>query len=109
MIFEDGKAATVNIDGNKNTRDEKLFNISRLEPDTKLEPGYFVQIGADVVFINNKFAIVVSEGSGYRLDGYQGGVNFITAISVDSLYVAVAYEEFGVVFYWLTTSDQKLE
>lgn len=109
MIFEDGKAATAKIDQNKNSKDFKIFDITQLEPGTKLEPGYFLQVGTQVIFINNKFAIAVNQDTGYKLNGYSGGINFITAISIDGLYVAVAYEEYGVVFYWYSSSEKKLE
>lgn len=70
MMFEDAMAATVVITSEGRKKDYKLFNVSKLENGTKLEPGYFVKIGDQMIFMNNKYAIGVGKSSAIKLDGY---------------------------------------
>ncbi len=34
-----------------------------------------------------------------KIEGYEGGKNFVTAIDVQNKYIAIAFEDSGVVFY----------
>lgn len=60
MIFEDGFVATVQISADKSTKNLKVLPISGLGDNAKLEPGYFIKVNKRIIFINNKYAILVN-------------------------------------------------
>lgn len=91
--------ATAIINSDKTTKNLTSFTISGLEEKAKLQVGYFVKVGNDVVFVNNKYAILVGNKQASKIEGYTGGKNFVTVVTVQDQFIAIGYEDSGVVIY----------
>lgn len=61
MIFQDGVAAVVFLDKNKEIKDSRVLKVEGLDAKTSLQLGYFVKISNKIIFINNAFAIEVNQ------------------------------------------------
>ena len=64
--------------------------------------GYFVKIRDNLIFVNDRFAIKVTDDKANVINGLEEFDEFVSATAVhDNQYLAIAYRHMGVRFYAL--------